>query len=79
MFQVKYQKLPWNQYEIDLMKEEGETDYKKLKNLVIDVKKFSFMMEMDFKKFDLIFDGDYTLLYFPNHLNFCALIKSIVK
>jgi len=37
------------------------------------------MMEMDFKKFDLIFDGEYTLLYFPNHMNFCALIRAIVK
>lgn len=59
--------------------EDGSDEFKKLKDLVIDVRKFSFMMDMDFKKFDLVFDGDYTLLYFPNHLNFCALIKSIVK
>ena len=37
------------------------------------------MMEMDFKKFDLIFDGENVHFYFPNQLNFCALIKSIVK
>lgn len=79
MYHIKYQKLPQDDFIIDFDWSKGEMEYKKLKDLVIDVWKFSFMMDMDAKKFDLVFDGDYTQLYFPNHLNFCALIKSIVK
>lgn len=75
----KQQKKERDLFEIDLSRKRKDVEYETLKDVIIDVKKFSYMMDLDYNKFDLVFDGESLELYLPNHFHFGAIIKSITK